>query len=205
MLHYEERIFPWFRLPIGELTMSHIAPRFCIQCGSNQMVSRIPEGDDHIRDQCAVCGHIHYFNPKIVVGALPIWEDKVLLCKRAIEPRFGKWTLPAGFMEENETLEEGAARETLEEASAHIRNLTLYTTISLPDISQVYMLFLAELADLNFASGVESIEVRLFEECDIPWDELAFRTISTTLKHYFEDRKTGKFPTYNETLRHRSA
>ncbi len=182
--------------------MSHIAPRFCMQCGSNQMACRIPEGDDHARDLCETCGHIHYFNPKIVVGALPVWEDKILLCKRAIEPRLGKWTLPAGFMEENETLEEGAARETLEEACARIRVISLYTTISLPDISQVYMLYRAELADLNFAAGTESLDVRLFEECDIPWDELAFRTISTTLKHYFSDQRSGNFPIHCETLRH---
>jgi ADP-ribose pyrophosphatase YjhB (NUDIX family) len=181
--------------------MSHIAPRFCIQCGSARMALRVPEGDDHERDICEDCGHIHYFNPKIVVGALPIWEDKVLLCKRAIEPRHGKWTLPAGFMEEGEALDQGAIRETAEEANARLDDLQLYTVISLPDISQVYVLFRAQLRDLNFAASKESLDVRLFNEHEIPWDELAFRTISTTLKHYFEDRKRGVFPVYVETLR----
>jgi ADP-ribose pyrophosphatase YjhB (NUDIX family) len=136
------------------------------------------------------------------VGALPIWGDRVLLCKRAIEPRYGKWTLPAGFMEERETLEEGATRETLEEAGARIRIDGLYTVLSLPDISQVYILYRATLADLNFAAGTESLEVALFTEQEIPWDELAFRTISTTLRHYFVDRICGSFPVRSEMLRH---
>jgi ADP-ribose pyrophosphatase YjhB (NUDIX family) len=182
--------------------MHHLAPHFCSQCGSNRIANIIPAGDDHVREVCEACGHIHYFNPKIVVGALPVWADKVLLCKRAIEPRYGKWTLPAGFMEEAESLEEGAVRETAEEAGARIHDLALYTTISLPDISQVYMLFRAELSDLDFAAGTESLEVKLFSEAEIPWEELAFRTISATLKHYFADRQHGNFPTYVETLRH---
>lgn len=182
--------------------MTHIAPRFCSQCGSRQVVNRVPEGDDHLRDVCDACGHIHYFNPKIVVGALPVWQDKVLLCKRAIEPRHGKWTLPAGFMEEGETLEEGASRETLEEANARIRIVSLYTVISLPAISQVYMLFRAELLDVDFSAGTESLEVALFDEADIPWDELAFRTISTTLRHYYRDRQMDTFPVRSETLYH---
>ena len=182
--------------------MNHITPRFCTQCGSDRIAQRIPDGDDHVRDVCDACGHVHYFNPKIVVGALPVWGDRVLLCKRAIEPRYGKWTLPAGFMEENETLEDGASRETLEEASARIRIEGLYTVLSLPDISQVYMLYRATLADLNFAAGTESLEVALFTEQEIPWDELAFRTISTTLRHYFADRVSGNFPVRCETLQH---
>jgi len=182
--------------------MNHLVPKFCSQCGSAKITQRIPAGDDHIRDVCDDCGHIYYFNPKVVVGALPIWQDRILLCKRAIEPRYGKWTLPAGFMEENESLEEGAMRETREEAGARIHQLALYTSISLPDISQVYMLFRAELSDLNYSAGTESLEVQLFTEAEIPWDELAFRTISATLKHYFEDRKHGVFPTYTMTLKH---
>ena len=201
MLPYEERLLRGFRLPLPAQPMTHIAPRFCSQCGSAHVVARIPDGDDHLRDVCDACGHIHYFNPKIVVGALPVHGDKVLLCKRAIEPRHGKWTLPAGFMEENETLEAGAMRETREEACARIGNLALYTVMSLPDISQVYMLFRADLLDVDFAAGTESLEVRLFTEHEIPWEELAFRTISATLKHYFADRQTGNFPLYVETLR----
>jgi len=185
--------------------MTHIAPRFCNQCGSERIVQRVPDADDHIRDVCDACGHIHYFNPKIVVGALPIWEGKVLLCKRAIEPRYGKWTLPAGFMEEGETLEEGARRETLEEAGAQIQIDGLYTVMSLPDISQVYMLYRAALIDGHFAAGTESLEVALFDETKIPWDELAFRTIAATLKHYFADRVAGAYLVRVETLRHPSA
>jgi ADP-ribose pyrophosphatase YjhB (NUDIX family) len=180
--------------------ISHVPPRYCIQCGSARMAQRVPEGDDHVRDVCEDCGHIHYFNPKIVVGALPVWGEQILLCKRAIEPRYGKWTLPAGFMEENETLEQGAARETSEEANAEIDNLALYTVISLPDISQVYMLFRANLREAQFAPSKESLDVKLFSEEEIPWDELAFKTISTTLRLYFADRKKNHFPVYVETL-----
>lgn len=182
--------------------MHHLPPRFCAECGSPQIVRRIPAGDDHEREVCADCGHIFYFNPKIVVGALPIWQDRVLLCKRAIAPRHGMWTLPAGFMEEGETLEDGAKRETREEAGAIIHDLSLYTVISLPDISQVYMLFRAQLTTPEFAAGTESLDVQLFDERDIPWDTLAFRTISATLRYYFADRVRGQYPTYNETLRH---
>lgn len=161
----------------------------------------MPGGDDHLREVCDGCGYIHYFNPKIVVGALPVWEDRVLLCKRAIEPRYGRWTLPAGFMEERETLAEGAMRETLEEANARIEIIELYTVISLPDISQIYMLFRARLLDLDFAAGSESLEVALFKESEIPWDELAFLTIRTTLEHYFAERPLATFTQKVMTLR----
>jgi ADP-ribose pyrophosphatase YjhB (NUDIX family) len=184
--------------------ISHLAPRFCMQCGSAVIVQRVPDGDDHIRDVCDACGHIHYFNPKIVVGALPVWGDQVLLCKRAIEPRYGKWTLPAGFMEEGESLETGATRETVEEARARIDDLALYTVISLPDISQVYMLYRATLRDCDFAAGSESLDVRLFHEAEVPWEELAFRAIAVTLRHYFADRASGHFPVRSETLRHQA-
>lgn len=166
----------------------------------------MPHGDDRERHVCADCGHIHYLNPKLVVGTIPVWGEKVLLCKRAIEPRYGKWTLPAGFMEENETLEEGAARETREEAGAKVTIEQMYVTLSLPQISQVYVMFRAKLTDLDFAAGPESLEVRLFTEAEIPWEELAFRTISTTLKHYFADRADaalkGIFPAHVGEIRH---
>lgn len=180
--------------------MHHLTPRFCVQCGSDRVSTRIPDGDDHLREVCDNCGHIHYFNPKIVVGALPVFGHQVLLCKRAIEPRYGKWTLPAGFMEEGESLEQGAMRESFEEARAKLSNLQLYTVISLPDISQVYMLFRATLDAAEFNATKESLEVRLFDEADIPWDELAFRTIAFTLRHYFADRKIGAYPVRTETL-----
>lgn len=177
------------------------APRFCQQCGSAKVELRIPHGDDRERHVCSDCGHIHYLNPKVVVGTIPVWGERVLLCKRAIEPRYGLWTLPAGFMEEGETLEDGAARETLEEARARVTIEQLYVTISLPEISQVYILFRAKLVDLDFAPGVESLEVRMFDEAEIPWDQLAFRTMDTALKYYFADRKAGAFPPHVGTLR----
>jgi ADP-ribose pyrophosphatase YjhB (NUDIX family) len=182
--------------------LSNLAPRFCMQCGSAKVELRVPHGDDRERHVCGDCGNIHYLNPKIVVGTVPIWKEQVLLCKRAIEPRYGLWTLPAGFMEEGETLEEGAMRETLEEANARVTIEQMYVTLSLPQISQVYVLFRARLDDLDFSSGSESLEVKLFDENDIPWDALAFRTIEQTLKHYFADRKQGVFGPHIGEIRH---
>lgn len=173
---------------------------FCSKCGSDRIEFRIPDGDTLPRDVCAACGTIHYQNPKIVVGCLPEWEDKVLLCKRAIEPRYGLWTLPAGFLENGEAVSDGAERETLEEANARVEVGELYTLISLPHISQVYMLFRARLLDLDFAPGSESLEVRLFAEREIPWEALAFRTIHRTLKTYYADRKTGVFRMHVSTI-----
>ncbi len=177
---------------------------YCSHCGSAHLVHKIPEGDNSLRFVCDDCHTIHYQNPKVVVGCLPEWEDKILLCKRAIEPRYGLWTLPAGFMENNETVEQGAARETWEEAQARLENLSLYSLFSLPHISQVYMIFRAKLCDLTYAAGVESLDVRLFGEDEIPWDELAFPVIHKTLTHYFEDRASGQFPLHvGELLVHR--
>jgi ADP-ribose pyrophosphatase YjhB (NUDIX family) len=174
--------------------------KFCSHCGSGQIALRVPEGDHVPRFVCAACGTIHYQNPKVVVGCLPEWEDQVLLCRRAIEPRYGLWTLPAGFLENGETIYAGAMRETLEEASARVAIGSLYTMISLPQISQIYMIFRACLLDLDFGPGPESLEVRLFEEDGIPWEELAFRTIGRTLRNYFLDRKQGGFPTRVSTM-----
>jgi ADP-ribose pyrophosphatase YjhB (NUDIX family) len=168
--------------------------KFCSQCGADRLEFRIPDGDTLPRFVCAACGTIHYQNPKIVVGCLPEWEGRVLLCKRAIEPRQGLWTLPAGFLENGETLSAGALRETLEEANARVVLDSLYTLISLPQINQVYMMFRARLADLDFGPGTESLEVRLFDESEIPWESIAFRTIARTLRNWFLDRKGGVFP-----------
>ena len=176
--------------------------KFCTQCGAGKIEKRVPPGDNREREICADCGHIHYVNPKIVVGSIPVWGEQILLCKRAIEPRYGKWTLPAGFMEEGETLAEGAARETLEEAGARITVEQLYASYSLPGISQVYVLFLAKLDDLNYSAGTESLEVALFREHEIPWDELAFAAIREALKRYFADRLQGKFTPHFADLRH---
>jgi ADP-ribose pyrophosphatase YjhB (NUDIX family) len=174
--------------------------KFCSHCGSPRLEFRIPDGDTLPRFVCAACGTIHYQNPKIVVGSLPVCEKRILLCKRAIEPRYGLWTLPAGFLENAETLTDGAQRETLEEAHARVRLGELYTVISLPQINQVYMMFLAELADLDYGPGAESLEVRLFAEEEIPWSELAFRTIARTLRNFFLDRKLGRFDLHTSAL-----
>ena len=164
---------------------------------------QIPEGDNRPRHVCGSCGTIHYQNPKVVVGCIPEWEDKILLCRRAIEPRHGLWTLPAGFMERGESAHEGAARETLEEAHARVEILDLYTLFSLPHIDHVYLLFRSRLLDQGFGPGEESLEVRLFGEAEIPWDEIAFAVVRETLKLYFADRRSGRFPQHSgEILRH---
>ncbi|MDX8386061.1 MAG: NUDIX hydrolase [Gallionella sp.] len=167
--------------------------KYCNLCGS-PVALRQPADDNRNRFVCTVCDEIHYENPKLIVGSIPIWKNKVLLCKRAIEPRHGLWTLPAGFMENGETTSEAAARETLEEANARINIHGLYTMFNLPHINQVHLLFRADLLDLDFYPGIESLEVRLFEEKDIPWDLLAFRPIKLSLQHYFADRTGGDFP-----------
>ena len=178
--------------------------KFCSHCGSSRLEQRVPDGDTLPRFVCADCGTIHYQNPKIVVGCLPEWEDRVLLCKRAIEPRYGLWTLPAGFLENGETIIAGALRETLEEAHARVEPGDLYTIISLPQINQVYMMFRARLLDMDFGPGPESLEVQLFAEEDIPWGDIAFRTIARTLRNYFLDRKLGAFPLHVSALFKRS-
>lgn len=129
----------------------------------------------------------------MVVGAIPVWGDRILLCRRAIEPRHGFWTLPAGFMENNETTGQAAIRETLEEACARIKLEGMYAVFNVPHINQVHILFRARLLDLEFAPGEETLELDLFREEDVPWERIAFRSISFGLKHYFEDRRTGAF------------
>ena len=167
--------------------------KYCPECGA-PVELRQPPDDNRERHICTACAAIHYHNPKLVVGAIPEWEDgRILLCRRAIEPRHGLWTLPAGFMENGETTMEGAARETLEEANARIEVGDLYALYNLPHINQVQLLFRARLLDPVFSPGVESLDVRLFAEQDIPWDQLAFRPVRFTLQDYFADRKAGHF------------
>lgn len=166
--------------------------KFCSQCGSS-VVEKIPPGDNRVRFVCDNCDLVHYQNPKIVAGCIPEWEDKVLLCRRAIEPRYGLWTLPAGFMENDETTTQAALRETLEEANARVEVTALYTVFNLQHINQVYMMFRGRLCDLDFGPGEESLEVELFSEQQIPWDELAFPVVRETLKYYFHDRARGDF------------
>ena len=166
--------------------------RFCSECGQ-AVTLRVPDGDNLPRHVCDACGTVHYQNPKIVVGCIPEWEDRILLCKRAIEPRYGLWTLPAGFMENGETVQQGAARETLEEARAEVQVGQLYALFNLPHISQVYMLFRAQLMRPSFGPGAESLEVRLLREEEIPWDDIAFPVIGEALKLYYRDRAAGDF------------
>lgn len=169
--------------------------KFCHQCAS-ELVSRVPEGDERPRFCCDNCDSIFYQNPKNVVGTLPVYGDKVLLCKRAIQPRIGKWTLPAGFMENGESSLTGALRETEEEAGASVlvQDDSLYTLFNLPNINQVYMFFRAELVNLDFAPGIESQEVALFSAEEIPWEEIAFPVVKSTLEYYFLDLPNKKFP-----------
>jgi ADP-ribose pyrophosphatase YjhB (NUDIX family) len=168
--------------------------KFCSTCGAT-VTLRIPDGDDRERFVCNDCLTIHYQNPKIVAGCIPEWGDRILLCKRAIEPRYGLWTVPAGFMENGESTEDAAMRETREEAGADVTITSLYSVFSIPHISQVYMLFRGELTDGRYQAGRESLECRLFEENDIPWEKLAFPVVKETLHRYFLDkRQRNGFP-----------
>jgi ADP-ribose pyrophosphatase YjhB (NUDIX family) len=167
--------------------------KYCSNCG-NPVELRIPAGDDRNRFVCARCETIHYQNPRLIVGCLVTHGERVLLCRRAIEPRKNFWTLPAGFMENGETTLAGAQRETWEEARARVVNATLYRVFDLPHISQVYMFYRGELADGVYGVGPESLASDLFEERDIPWDQLAFPVVMETLREYLADRRSGQFP-----------
>jgi len=175
---------------------------FCSNCGARLSV-KIPAGDDRLRHVCEACDTIHYQNPKIVAGCIPDWEGRLLLCRRAIEPRYGLWTLPAGFMENGETTEQAAARETWEEARARVGSMDLYGVFSIPHISQVYMMFRARMEENSFEPGPESLEVRLFEEHELPWSELAFPVVKLTLRKYCSDLRQNRFPVHvEEVIRH---
>lgn len=176
------------------------AINYCCTCAA-PVALRVPSGDTLPRHVCDACGAIHYRNPRLVVGTLPVWEGRILLCRRAIEPRRGYWTLPAGFMENQESVAEAAARETREEACARVALDSLYTMISVPHINQVHLIYRAQLSDIDFAPGEESLEVALFDEADIPWNEIAFRTVAMTLRHYFADRTAGCFGIHVDTIR----
>lgn len=167
--------------------------KHCRNCGT-AVSYRVPDdGDTKERAVCPACGTIHYENPLNVVGTVPHWEDRVLLCKRNIEPRWGKWTLPAGFMELNETTSQGAARETDEEAGAKFEMEGLFSVMNVERVGQVHLYYRARLLSDQFHPGHETIEARLFTEAEIPWDELAFRTVKETLSCYFADRRNGAY------------
>lgn len=164
------------------------------------MKYRVPEGDTFPRAMCEACGMIQYENPKIVVGCIPVRGDRILICRRAIEPRYGYWTLPAGFMENDETVGQAALRETLEEAGARIDLREAFSMISVPYVNQVHIFYRARLLDLDFNPGEESLEVALYEEARIPWKEIAFRTVATTLRLWFADRARGEFGFHAEDI-----
>ena len=153
----------------------------------------IPKGDDRLRHLCEACGTVHYINPKVIVGCIPVWGEHVLLCRRAIEPRVGFWTLPAGFMEMDENLQAAACREAMEEANVEVEIESLYNLYSLPHISQVYVFFRARMVNEVHFPGYESLETRLFLQKDIPWDDLAFETVRRSLAYFFADRENGEF------------
>ncbi|MDR0577531.1 MAG: NUDIX hydrolase [Candidatus Accumulibacter sp.] len=171
----------------------------CTRCGA-KVALRVPEGDSRLRHVCGRCGEIHYLNPKLVIGCVAEWEGRLLLCRRAIEPRHGLWTLPAGFMENGESTTQAALRETREEACARVVIDRLFALISIPHIDQVHLFYRARLLDAEFDAGEESLETALFDEPRIPWDRLAFRSVAFCLETYFADRRAGAFGFHEHTL-----
>ena len=178
----------------------HPPINYCSCCGA-PVTHTVPDGDTVARHVCPACGTIHYQNPKMVIGCIAEWEGRVLLCRRAIEPRLGLWTLPAGFMENEETTAEAAARETREEACAEVAIERLFALVNVPHIHQVHMFYTARLIDGQFGAGIESLESRLFLESEIPWEALAFRSVSFALRAWLEDRRTGRFGLHSTDLR----
>jgi ADP-ribose pyrophosphatase YjhB (NUDIX family) len=166
--------------------------KFCSNCGREVSLS-IPPGDHLPRYACSACNIIHYQNPKLVAGCVAEWQGGILICKRAIEPRAGFWTLPAGFMENGETTEAAAARETAEEAMAEAVDLKPFALVNVPHVDQVHLMFRGLLKDGRHAPGAESLDTKLVQEADIPWEEIAFPSIRFTLERYLEDRRLGRF------------
>jgi 8-oxo-dGTP pyrophosphatase MutT (NUDIX family) len=166
--------------------------KYCSNCGE-KVALEVPDGDNLPRHVCSACGAIHYQNPRVVVGTIPIWKDQVLLCRRNIEPRKGYWTLPAGFLENGETVSEGAFRETFEETGTSVSDMVPYLMIDILHVNQIYLMFRAGLTKMDFHPTHESSDVLLFREKDIPWGEIAFKVIEKTLHFYFQDRPSGRF------------
>ncbi len=173
--------------------------KFCNKCGS-KVTSAYPPDEDRERLVCQSCGFVHYENPKMVVGCIPVWKDEILLVRRAIEPRLGKWTLPAGYLENGETVADGARRETTEEAGAETGELIPYGLYNLTSVNQVYMMFRTDLLHTDFRGGTESLEVKLFKESDIPWDEMAFKVIRVCLERFLADRSRGEYPFHTDDI-----
>jgi len=166
--------------------------QYCSQCGF-RVNFRTPSGDSLPRFICDQCHTIHYQNPKMVVGCIPEWNDSILFCRRAIEPQYGKWTIPAGFLEKGETVAAGAGRETYEEAGALVEAMVPFALFDLVFVGQVYLIFRSVLKHPDFKAGEESLEVRFFREAEVPWEDLAFPVIRKSLRLYFEDRAKGVF------------
>jgi len=166
--------------------------KHCRACGT-AVAYGIPPDDNRERAVCPACSTIHYENPVNVVGTVPTWGEQVLLCKRAIEPRYGLWTLPAGFLELGETTAQGALRETDEEAGAQVELGALFTVLNVVRVGQLHLFYLAPMTSPALNPGSETLEARLFREDEVPWDEIAFRTVRETLSHFFEDRRRGHF------------
>ena len=177
--------------------------KFCSDC-AQPVVLRVPDGDHLPRYVCLSCGTIHYQNPRLVVGCVPEYEGKILLCRRAIEPRKGLWTLPAGFMENGESLQAAAARESMEEALAKVEIGSLVAIVHVLHAHQVHVMFRARLLDPEVGAGPESLEVALFDEPDIPWQEMAFKSVEFALKRYLEDRRAGREQLYFHDLDYRA-
>lgn len=173
---------------------------YCSRCGKKVSLT-VPTGDTHARFVCDSCHTIHYQNPRMVVGCIPIWQNKILICKRAIEPKYGLWTLPAGFMENGETVEQGAIRETFEEAGAKVEIIRLHALYSLPQVNQVYAIYLAKMISENFNAGEESLECKLITIDKIPWDELAFTAIKFSLEKYVKNLELKSDKTFLGTLK----
>lgn len=172
---------------------------YCTQC-ANPLARIIPPDDNRVRDVCLQCGTVHYQNPRMVVGVVPVWENKLLLCRRAIRPRYNTWTLPAGFMELQESTAEGALREADEEAGVALALGNLFTVIDVPEADQVHIYYLAKVIDPTLNPGPESLEAAYFDLDSIPWDELSFRTVSTTIQHYLKDQQAGQFGVHHYTI-----
>lgn len=173
--------------------------QFCSHCG-HTVVFETPPGDNLPRHVCPACGHIHYENPRLIVGCIATWEDRILLCKRAIEPRLGYWTLPAGFMENGESTAAAARRETLEEAGADPLIGPPFAMISIPHISQIHLFYLGQLANGEYAAGEESLAVGLYREEEIPWQELSFRSVHFCLERFLDDRRKGHYQFHEQVF-----
>jgi ADP-ribose pyrophosphatase YjhB (NUDIX family) len=188
------------RLSCSSSPTSEVVPlKFCSACGQPVSIL-IPEGDHLPRFVCTVCKTIHYENPRIIAGCIPEWEGKIVLCRRAIEPRRGFWTIPAGFMENGESVEAGAAREAMEEALARVEIGSLLAVVNVLHAHQVHIMFRARLLDPAIGIGPESLEVRFCDETDIPWPEIAFRSVDFALKRYYSDRRAGREAVHFETI-----